>query len=203
LNYLAGEVLVERQAFTVKADQAVSMLKFVNYSTLRRPPYCRDYENFDEVPLYVLVTAIRDLLAAEGPIHLEYLFKQITSFFGLKRAGQQIRGRIERLLASPEVTVQGSFVWITGSNVVPRRRAALTPDLKKSEYVADNELTIAIIEVVNHFQPIFSEEVQQQVWEALGFQRVSGEMKSRAHTCIEKLLETRRLTIKNGNLSVT
>lgn len=102
------------------------------------------------VPTDMLAVAVEDVVAIEGPVHIDEVVRRIRTIWGLQRAGNRIREAIERGVATAVrrrvIDRQGDFLQIPNAAVRPRRRNGDPPP--RIDLISDAELAEAIRHVL-------------------------------------------------------
>ncbi|MBW4438862.1 MAG: DUF3320 domain-containing protein [Pleurocapsa minor GSE-CHR-MK-17-07R] len=186
-------------SFTTQTTEVV----FLPYRESARPAWPNImYPSIDTVPPDLIRKAIDHVILTEAPIHSDVLVKRVAGFFILGNVTQKVKTHIEAHIGSAELGRSGPYIWMKNGLHQPRNRANLPVAMKKQEYVADIEILYGCLEVIRQHQPILPEEVQRQLWNAFGFQRVNTEMKTRTDVHIQKLLDAGHVSSRNQYLTV-
>ena len=102
------------------------------------------------VPTDMLAVAVEDVVAIEGPVHIDEVVRRIRTIWGLQRAGNRIREAIERGVATAVrrgvIDRHGDFLQIPNAAVRPRRRNGDPPP--RIDLISDAELAEAIRHVL-------------------------------------------------------
>lgn len=152
------------------------------------------------VPFIVKVVEI------ESPVHLTELTRRIAAGAG-KKAGTRIQGVVESSLQSARqsglVVVKGDFIW-DPNMITPtvRDRSVLESVAKKIDFVPPEEIQAAVLQAVLNSFSISLEDAVVCACRALGFQRVTVQIKDRIDAAIVSLLQEEKLIQRNGFLSV-
>jgi hypothetical protein len=103
-----------------------------------------------QAPVDELALAVEDVVAAEGPVHIDEVVRRIRTFWGLQRAGNRIRDAVVRAV---DVTVRrnvvmrdGEFLRIPNAQIVVRRRDGDPP--ARIDLIADAEIAASLQEVL-------------------------------------------------------
>ena len=181
--------------------------------TTLAPPYRRaeislstGMQELHELPLDRLLTAVKEVVEIESPVHVQELTRRITEAAGLKRAGSRIRSAVEKALQlgkrQGEIQLRDDFVWSNDMTTPPvRDRAQLENSLKKIDWVAPEEIAEALCcEVERSFTTTHQEAISGAA-RLLGFQRVTSAMHEVFTEQLDALIQSRRL--HNGDGTVT
>ncbi|MEC9487493.1 MAG: DUF3320 domain-containing protein [Prosthecochloris sp.] len=152
------------------------------------------------------VPFIVKVVETESPVHFTELTRRIAAGAG-KKAGTRIQGVVESSLQyarqSGLVVVNGDFIWDPNMSApVVRDRSALDSVSKKIDFVAPEEIQAAVLQEVRKSFSISLEDTVVSVGRALGFQRVTVQIKKRIEAVISGLVSEKELACDNAMLSV-
>jgi very-short-patch-repair endonuclease len=149
-------------------------------AVLTRPPHlvCE----LHEAPTGTLTALAEQVVAVEGPVHVEEIINRIRDAWGVRRAGSRIQEAVERAV---EVAVrqgrlhkEGSFLSIPGANPVVRdRSAAQSATLRRPEALPPSELKVALVDVVARNFGATEEQLVLAVSRAVGFKSTSSQLR--------------------------
>lgn len=149
------------------------------------PPYQRwtrpfDFGNMElqGLPVAMALNCIRAILAVEGPMHEEHLILRMRESAGLARAGTRVResvlGGVHAGVIEGSLTYDSPFVALVGASVTRcRDRSGLPASERKAEWVAREELRVALVTVVRDACGTTMDEAINVAWKVLGFTRPS------------------------------
>lgn len=148
---------------------------------------------------------VLQVVEVESPIHLEEIVRRIREAAGLGRAGDPIREAVLRGIKfgvkQGKIEYRKKIAWITPISAPKvRNRSALPSAYKKLEFVAVEEIEIALIEVIETSFGISREEAIISALRLLGFERVTQDMFNRVTDLITKLVKSGRITIEGNKL---
>lgn len=150
-----------------------------------------------------LSTAVIKMVEIEGPIHFEELVARIRSLWGLKKAGDRIRGHIKKAAKMAEryneVRWDGEFLWPAKQRkLLVRRRSK--PNI---EWICDEEIAEGAKLVLKRQFSTSMEDLVIQSSRMLGYQATSEVVKQRIRDIISQLLKTGELQqMPNGMIDV-
>jgi len=152
------------------------------------------------------VPFIVKVVETESPVHFTELTRRIAAGAG-KKAGTRIQGVVEdslrSALQSGLVVINGGFIWDPNMSApVVRDRSALDAVSKKIDFVAPEEIQAAVLQEVRKCFSISLEDTVVSVGRALGFQRVTVQIKKRIEAVISGLMSEKELACDNAMLSV-
>jgi hypothetical protein len=97
-----------------------------------------------------LAIAVEDVVAVEGPVHIDEVARRIRSIWGLQRTGSRIREAIERAIfvavSARCVVREGEFLSMPDAAVRVRRRDGDPPP--RIELIADSEIAASVQHVL-------------------------------------------------------
>lgn len=169
-------VVIERDTSTQKLDGAENAVP--DYRKAALP--ARSGSLTDE-PVSVLVTLIRTVLETEAPIHQDELGRRIMEAYGLKRMGSKIESAIDSAVKAG-VTRHlffraGSFLYLDRERVVSlRSRENLAPAERKIEFVAPEELDLALSVIIRAGFSLAPDEAISGALALLGFGRATSKI---------------------------
>ena len=162
-------------------------------------------QELHELPLDRLLSAVKDVVEIESPVHVQELTRRITEAAGLKRAGSRIRSVVEKALQlgkrQGEIQIRDDFVWSNDMTIPPvRDRSQFENSLKKIDWVAPEEIAEALCcEVERSFTTTHQEAISGAA-RLLGFQRVTNAMHEVFAGELDALIQSRRLRNDNGSV---
>jgi hypothetical protein len=153
----------------------------------------------DTANSFSLVSFVNEVVEAEGPIHMEVLTARLREAKGLGRAGARIMETLRLAVKRSNVDLIDDFVW-------PHERSALLvrspiPDVARPiEQVADEELALAICNLVVDSGGAARSHVVERVSRIFGWRRTSAGMTARFGVLIDALVRGGRLTESEAGL---
>ncbi|MFC3695557.1 DUF3320 domain-containing protein [Chenggangzhangella methanolivorans] len=164
------------------------------------------YELHD-APVGLLAELVAQVVATEGPVHLEEVTIRIRSAWGLQRAGNRIQSAIERAadVAAGSGRVSwslGRFLKVPGTGAKVRdRRDVQSTTLRKPEMLPPDELKEAVRHVVSTNFGATEDEVVLTVSRLLGFKATSAQLRDVILAQVKTLLDASELS-RSGDLLV-
>ena len=150
-----------------------------------------------------LAVWVAQVVDVESPIHLAEVAHRIADAAGVRRVKryQEAMDRaIENVVASGSVTINGEFLWRSGmTEPTMRDRSKLPVSSKKIEFVAPEELAVAVRRVVAGSYGIAFEEITSPAVKLLGFGRVTSDMRSIVEALITHMVTDGTL-VRQGDL---
>jgi Protein of unknown function (DUF4011)/Protein of unknown function (DUF3320) len=146
-----------------------------------------------EQPVERLAEAVTQVVAIEGPIHLEETIRRIRSLWGVKRAGQRIQQAINRAIYFAElhggVRRRGAFLWpAVAREVAVRRRHGDPPP--RIDLICDEEIAAAVRLVLEHQVATVFDDLVIQCSRLFGIRGISGLVATRIRSMVMRLLES-------------
>ncbi|MDO9713659.1 DUF3320 domain-containing protein [Paracraurococcus lichenis] len=160
-----------------------------------------------EVSSGVMAELVEQVVAVEGPIHVDEIVVRLRTAWGLQRAGGRIQAAVER---GTDIGVQrgrlvreGAFVSVPNQLVIVRDRSSvLSGTLRKLEALPPKELEAAVLRVARTGLGATPDEVATAAPRLLGFKSVSGQLRQAVSTTIARLEEIGELGREAGLLVV-
>jgi very-short-patch-repair endonuclease len=154
-----------------------------------------------------LAAALAEVVAVEGPVHLQEATRRIADAAGIGRVTQKVREAME---AAAELTVQGGrarrdgdFLWVPAMTAPPlRSRAGLDTASRRLDWVAPEEIGLAILRALDESYGLSVEELPRSACRVLGFERVSQEMKSQIDDVLRALITTKRVSVTGNTITL-
>ncbi|MGK9119067.1 DUF3320 domain-containing protein [Olivibacter jilunii] len=154
-------------------------------------------------PLGRLSQWIGHVVQVEGPVHFEEVARRIADANGVSKIGSRIRAVLEDAVHFAEqgglVERRSDFLWSAGnSELVIRDRSSLPPNAKKLQFIAPEELHLAIKRVVEESIAIQPDVAVPLIAKLFGFARVMEDMRKQLLDRIDDAVE-KGVVIKEGD----
>ena len=158
-----------------------------------------------EVPSHIMVSWIQQVVKIEGPVHFDEVAKRIGGAVGVKKIGNRIRGAIGaaamQAARSKSIDVRGEFLYSTEQDHVSvRDRSELPNASRKLEFIAPEEIQVAIKKLVSDAFGIESDDLAREVCKVFGFVTVSANMRQKVEKVINEMIEHGVLKAKGNSL---
>ena len=158
---------------------------------LQRPASA--YDDIHLTPTGTLTHLAEQVVAREGPVHLEEVTARIRDAWGAGRAGGRIRDAVERAVAASVVMSrmvrQDDFLWEPGCVPKVRDRGQVrSPGLRKPEMLPPTELELAIQQIVRANFGATPDQVSQAVSRDLGFKATSPQLRKTISAAVTRSL---------------
>jgi len=149
---------------------------------------------------------LSQVVAVEGPVHWLEAARRVANAVGVQRIGNRIHDAFKRACQSGcrsgLFEMGNGFLWRAGGQgPVVRDRSDFSQAMKKIEYVAPEEIALAIERVVRDCYGMGAEEIAASTCRLLGFARVTEEMRTVVEKQRDSLISSGRLLSK-GELLV-
>jgi len=160
-----------------------------------------------EIPAFQLLPSILQVVEQESPIHKAELIRRITEGAGLKRSGSRIQAAVQSAITlgvrDRKLTQKGDLIWDPNMTTPPiRDRSDLDATEKKFEFVAPEEIRLALHKAVEIGFSLSEEDAISSAARLLGFQRVTLQAKSIFSNQIRLLINDNKFEIRNGFISL-
>lgn len=149
-----------------------------------------------------VATCLRRIVEVESPIHIEDLHRRFLSAAGAQRNGSKIQLAIEDGLSHAVrvnmVRRSGDFIWSVAMER-PSARARQDGQARNISYVCDEEITEAILMVIEDSYGIDRDEAPRAAQRVLGFSP-SPEGSARAASLIDQMVASGRVRFIGNQL---
>lgn len=174
------------------ASFALDHLALVAPAYVRAAPAVHSSLEPHEAPATQLAGLVAEIVAVEGPIHLDELARRITTAFGRARVGKRIAAAVEHAvglaLRHPAGLVRaGDFVMTPAQAESPpvRDRSAETGSLLKAASLPPVEIAAAAALIRAESGAIAPDELVRATARLLGFQRLGPELAEAIRQAVE------------------
>jgi very-short-patch-repair endonuclease len=145
---------------------------------------------------------ITAVVNTEGPVHFDEMARRMADAAGVSKVGSRIRYTITQAAQYAKETrtikANGDFLWPADMETpVLRDRSALSSTSKKLQYIAPEEIDLAIQKVVEEAIGIHPEAAVPFIAKLLGFSRVTEDLKNDIMHAIDLSLEKKSI-VKDG-----
>ena len=174
------------------ASFALDHLALVAPAYVRAAPAVRSSLEPHEAPASQLAGLVGEIVAVEGPIHIDELARRIATAFGRARVGKRIAAAVEHavglaLRQGAALVRAGDFVMTPAQAESPpvRDRSAETGSLLKAASLPPIEITAAAALIRAESGAIAREELARATARLLGFQRLGPELAEAIRQALE------------------
>jgi len=148
-----------------------------------------------------MAAGIRAVVMTGAPVRIAVLQQRLRDVWDIGRIGACIRDNIDAAIRIAGVLRDGEFLALTSAPLATVR----TPTdacRREVEHVHDNELTLALTNLVRDAGGITYDELTVRAARLYGWTRRGPDISSRLHTLIARLIATGTLTSNERNLTV-
>jgi hypothetical protein len=145
---------------------------------------------FHTLPISMVASWVSQIVRVESPVHVSEVMKRICDAAGIMRVGNRIQETIVRSFAiQSDIRRKEDFLWFKDMKV-PILRDRSDPNLnKKVQFIAAEEIAQAVLKVVKDSYGVEVDHVATSAFQAIGFARVTDEMKERIKPIIDDLIQ--------------
>lgn len=195
-------VVIQRDEASLASEPLSAPL----YEKANLPPWTA--QELHEISLRKLASMIGLIVDVEAPVHESNITKRLLPAFNISRAGKRIVEHVMDAIRLGHTQnlfhYDGGFVYKdNASKVRPRNRSNLEPAEKKIEFVAPQEIDVAIIDTVKISFSISRDEAVGNVASFLGFGRATSNIAGAISTRIDSLIAQRQIKDEGGRLVLT
>jgi len=164
-----------------------------------------------EVPKISMAKWVAKVVEIEGPVHIEEVCRRITENAGLSRRGRRINQRVRSGARVSEkngdIIVKGDFLHMPADSEgeatdVIRDRSSLPDTSRKMEYIAPEEICLAVITAVDSACGIDIEDAIAQTCRLFGFSRTTEGMRAYVEPLVRRMIDDGVIEERSGMLLV-
>lgn len=154
-----------------------------------------------------LLQYIELVVGTEGPVHSDIVVQRITDGAGVQRAGNRIQRSIENAIAfasrSGRVRAKNEFLWpVMDKELVVRDRSDLEQAERKLQFVASEEIGLALEKVVASSFSIDRDDAISQCLGLLGFARSTAGAKQYVEVVLANLVQQGKMSLEGNVLTI-
>ena len=146
-----------------------------------------------------LATAIMDIVAAEGPVHVDTVVRRLRESCGLSRAGTKFKNTILETIDRNESHLllirEKDFLFIDYDSIKVRKRVKPNIDL-----ISEVEIEKAIDLVLSFEKSLKVQELAKNVSRAFGFRSTSKKTSAKITLVIDAMIGKGVLINNNGKI---
>jgi len=140
-----------------------------------------------------LSSLIKRIVSVESPVHSQEALRRVLFATDTKRAGSSIQDNFQKAIRYASnigyIDVKGNFLWQKGMKLPTlRNRKEMPSNSKKIEYIAEEEILLAIKSVISTNFGMEKDCIPTACCHLLGFSRATDEMQVMFFRLIDKLL---------------
>ncbi len=145
-------------------------------------------------PTSKLLPFVQAVTETESPVHIDIVTRRVMASYGVTRAGariaQAIENAVEMGVKQEVLRRNGDFLYRLGQSEFPyRNRDAVEAAERKIEYVAPEELSSALYEVVASNIDVELDDLVSEALQRFGFQRATQKARDLLETSIQAMVE--------------
>ncbi len=202
----------QREAIPPEAIHTASEVRPLQQGQSLTPYQCANvtftlYYEIHLVDRRELADLIASVVIVESPVHRTEAARRVLNGAGIHRFGARIQEAFEEAInlggSQKLFEIRGEFLWrdeMQMQNPPMRDRSQLPAASRKFEFIAPEEIRLAILTVVQASCGISSEEVPISVFRSFGFARPTDNMRATVQQHCENLLREGRLALQGINL---
>ena len=164
------------------------------------------YSMTDPAARRYLEEGIEQIVAVEGPIHIDLALRRLRTAWGAGRAGNQIRSSFESALLA--VSDRGAvkldryrFLWPPQMGTPPVRYPSGDPEsIRRIEFVAREELDLALLRFIQDARRIEEDDLTFSVARLFGWHRRGPEISQGLDDSVRRLLDSGKVRRDGGYL---
>lgn len=148
-----------------------------------------------EIPIPDAARLCKKVVEVEGPIHIDLVFRRVVEGAGIQRVGSRIRDRlvsgVSNAVRKGELLKNGVFLSIPGHKLdAPRDRSELEGPFRNVDWLPDEEIRLALIEVIKAAFSISEDEAFKGALTRLGLKRLTADGKGRIASELDILIKS-------------
>ncbi|MDN5856723.1 MAG: DUF3320 domain-containing protein, partial [Actinomycetia bacterium] len=154
-----------------------------------RPWFCEPHEPGAEREMR---TAVREIVAVEGPVHIDVVRQRLREGWRIGQIGSRIRTRLDSAIRTSGVVRDGEFLH--AHEGPPVRVRTPTEDCDRSvKQIHGSELALAVANMIRDAGTITAEDATTHVARLYGWARGGADIRSTLGATVEALLTDGRL----------
>jgi len=170
------------------------------YRTAAVSPLGRWVDPSQHASRYGMAAGVLEVVAVEGPVHIDLLTQRLREAWNIGRVGSRIRENIFEAVRASGVALEGSFLSLPDNLACVR-----TPGdgvTRTVEQVPDSELASALVLYVRDSGAVSSDDVLTAVARLFGWNRRGPDISARLTAVLQRLRDEGQLTGTPNALTV-
>ncbi|MEV5766021.1 DUF3320 domain-containing protein [Micromonospora sp. NPDC052213] len=195
------EEAIERPAVTIEAatlDVQPTWVTPYRTAMVDRLPYWADPG--ERGSAHAMRVGVAEVAAVEGPVHITVMHQRLRECWGIGRIGSRIRDNIDAAIRQAGLDRDGDFVRVPGT-VVSEVRSPIDVCSRSVEQVHDDELTLALTNLVRDTGGVSRDELSTHVAKLYGWNRRGPDISRRLEQLIERMVADGVLITNGHSLS--
>lgn len=143
-----------------------------------------------------LITLLSKIVACEGPIHIEELFRTVARMYHARATGQvksKLQIALDAGISIGRYDVRGKFVWPHGAIVPPVRWRGGDDDPKDVELICPDEVAQAAVVLLQREFGIPLDDLPAATLRAMGFKRIGPQLAELGNMAIQEAIAAQRI----------
>ena len=145
-------------------------------------------EDLYNQPIENVSKSVNEIIAVEGPIHVNEVVKRVKDSCHIKRAGSKMKKQVQKAIKESEnsgsIIRIGDFLYDASSNdVVIRRRVKPKIDL-----ISDEEISKNIETILSHKQSLTTASLTKEVSRNFGFKSTSRKTSAKIKSVLDSMI---------------
>ncbi|MFB6453765.1 DUF3320 domain-containing protein [Chitinophaga sp. Hz27] len=167
---------MEREAVAIEEEETFL------YKVATLPEDIKEQE-LHQAPIGLLCSWIQQVVEVESPVHFDEVARRMVEAAGVTRVGPRIREVLRHAVrhadAGKRIKIKGQFLWhVDLPSPLVRDRSELPASARKVNYIAVEEVGVALEKVVRNAIAIQPEATLPFIAKMFGFSRMTEEMKA-------------------------
>jgi very-short-patch-repair endonuclease/ligand-binding SRPBCC domain-containing protein len=160
-----------------------------------------------DAPTGILTQLAEQVVAIEGPVHIDEIINRIRDAWGLRRAGGRIQDAVEKAVAvavrQNRLLQDGDFYNLPHKVPIVRDRCTATSaTLRKPETLPPAEIRLALLQVIERNFGATEDQVVQAAARAFGFKSTSALLRDVIVETLRRMLAAGELHQNDGLLTI-
>lgn len=201
-NDAVEEELMEDLKSLIREETVEHVESYEKYTVATLPPDV-SFQELANCSTGQIGNWIAEVVKIENPIHFEELVRRIADANGILKIGSNSRAKIAKATSyavnSGLIIRKNDFVWHPEDDTVTiRDRSSLPASSRKLNYIAPEEMNLAIAKVVENSIAIQPESAVPLIAKIFGYSRVTEDMRTSILESVHNAVEDKKIT-KDGD----
>ena len=153
-----------------------------------------------------IADAILHIVREEQPIHFELLYKRLGDSFTSRRATSAVKHTIDLIIEKKlkdRILVEDQFVRLLPLEPIIVRIPKLYDTPRPMEYIHDEEVALAMVEIVRKSYGLSSKDLAAECARVFGFERQGQKIKAKTQAAFSLLIDKGFAKIVDGKVYLT
>ena len=147
---------------------------------------------------------IESIATEQAPIHIQLVYKQLAPLYGNDKVTSKVRDGVDdviKLYGEKAIwKVDGEYLWLKKKKKITPRIAGDSGPLRQLEYVAKEELVVAMKEVIKKSYGINQEGLYKTIINLYGYARSTSKMQEYLDHAYQLLLNDKSIKVQDEKL---